>query len=115
MDSPCIKQTVCKVLNIFQHGKYLVAYVLNNQMRPNHESLVRAYTQKLEDFLLALDVDVDEHFGETEAPTVNSLISCVCEKIYACLKKDNACATSTKKITLIETISLLKRGDLKYI
>ena len=28
MDSPCIKQTVCKVLNIFQHGKYLVAYVL---------------------------------------------------------------------------------------
>ena len=28
MDSPCIKQTVCKVLNIFQHGKYLEAYVL---------------------------------------------------------------------------------------
>ena len=28
MDSPCIKQTVCKVLKIFQHGKYLVAYVL---------------------------------------------------------------------------------------
>ena len=24
----CIKQTVCKVLKIFQHGKYLVAYVL---------------------------------------------------------------------------------------
>ena len=29
MDSPCIKQTECKVLKIFQHGKYLVAYVLN--------------------------------------------------------------------------------------
>ena len=28
MDSPYIKQTVCKVLKIFQHGKYLVAYVL---------------------------------------------------------------------------------------
>ena len=28
MDSPCKKQTVCKVLNRFQHGKYLVAYVL---------------------------------------------------------------------------------------
>ena len=28
MDSTCIEQTVCKVLNIFQHGKYLVAYVL---------------------------------------------------------------------------------------
>ena len=28
MYSPCIKQTVCKVLKIFQHGKYLVAYVL---------------------------------------------------------------------------------------
>ena len=28
MDSPCIKQTVCKVLKIIQHGKYLVAYVL---------------------------------------------------------------------------------------
>ena len=24
-----MKQTVCKVLNIFQHGKYLVAYVVN--------------------------------------------------------------------------------------
>ena len=33
MDSPCIKQTVCKVLKIFQHGKYLVAYMyaLNGQ------------------------------------------------------------------------------------
>ena len=31
MDSPCIKQTVCKVLKIFQYGKYLVAYVLNAQ------------------------------------------------------------------------------------
>ena len=30
MDSPCIKQTVCKVLKIFQCGKYLVAYVLND-------------------------------------------------------------------------------------
>ena len=28
MDNPYIKQTVCKVLNIFQYGKYLVAYVL---------------------------------------------------------------------------------------
>ena len=28
MDSPCIKQTVCKVLKIFQHGNYLVAHVL---------------------------------------------------------------------------------------
>ena len=28
MDSPCIKQNVCKVLKIFQLGKYLVAYVL---------------------------------------------------------------------------------------
>ena len=28
MDSPSIKQTVCKVLSRFQHGKYLVAYVL---------------------------------------------------------------------------------------
>ena len=28
MDSPCIKQTVCKVLKIFQYGEYLVAYVL---------------------------------------------------------------------------------------
>ena len=30
MDSPCIKQTVCKVLKIFQYGKYLVAYVSSN-------------------------------------------------------------------------------------
>ena len=29
MDSPGIKQTVCKVFKIFQCGKYLVAYVLN--------------------------------------------------------------------------------------
>ena len=32
MDSPYIKQTVCKVLNIFQHGKYLVAYVLKDKL-----------------------------------------------------------------------------------
>ena len=31
MDSPCIKQTVCEVLKIFQHGKYLVANVLKLQ------------------------------------------------------------------------------------
>ena len=31
MDSPCIKQTVCKVLKILQYGKYLVAYVLKGQ------------------------------------------------------------------------------------
>ena len=30
MDSPRRKQTVCKVLNRFQHGKYLVAYVLKD-------------------------------------------------------------------------------------
>ena len=29
MDSTCIKQTICKVLNIFQHGNTLVAYFLN--------------------------------------------------------------------------------------
>ena len=32
MDSPCIKQTVCKVLKIFQYGKYLVAYVLKEEL-----------------------------------------------------------------------------------
>ena len=31
MDSPCIKQTVCKVLKIFQCGKYLEAYVLKTE------------------------------------------------------------------------------------
>ena len=33
MDSPCIKQTVCKVLKIFQCGKYLVAYVLKTEFK----------------------------------------------------------------------------------
>ena len=32
MDSPCIKQTVCKVLKIFQHEKYLVAFVLKEAL-----------------------------------------------------------------------------------
>ena len=42
MDSPCIKQTVCKVLKIFQYGKYLVAYVLNfmRKIRRQHEHLM---------------------------------------------------------------------------
>ena len=31
MDSPYLKQTVCKVLKIFQYGKYLVAYVLKGK------------------------------------------------------------------------------------
>ena len=33
MDSPCIKQTVCKVLKIFQYGKYLVAYVFSDEIQ----------------------------------------------------------------------------------
>ena len=33
MDSLCNKQTVCKVLNIFQYGKYLVAYVLKHELK----------------------------------------------------------------------------------
>ena len=33
MDSPCIKQTVCKVLKIFQYGKHLVANVLKEQFK----------------------------------------------------------------------------------
>ena len=36
MDSPCIKQTVCKVLKIFQYGKYLVAYVLKPKFTFRH-------------------------------------------------------------------------------
>ena len=36
MDSPCIKQTVCKVLNRFQHEKYLVAYVLKLIVTPKY-------------------------------------------------------------------------------
>ena len=35
VDSPCIKQTVCKVLKIFHHGKYLVAYVLKSSSEPD--------------------------------------------------------------------------------
>ena len=34
-----MKQTVCKVLNIFQHGKYLVAYVLNMNFALTHFNL----------------------------------------------------------------------------
>ena len=41
MDSPCIKQTVCKVLKIFQHGKYLVAYVLKNAQSGKHVAKVK--------------------------------------------------------------------------
>ena len=40
MDSPCIKQTVCKVLKIFQYGKYLVAYVLNMQKSHQNDVVV---------------------------------------------------------------------------
>ena len=35
MDSPCIEQTVCKVLKIFQYRKYLVAYVLKIKCEQN--------------------------------------------------------------------------------
>ena len=42
MDSPCIKQTVCKVLKIFQYGKYLVAYVLKYH-NAEQQRLMRAF------------------------------------------------------------------------
>ena len=38
MDSPCIKQTVCKLLKIFQYGKYLVAYVLKHFSRQEKQT-----------------------------------------------------------------------------
>ena len=41
MDSPCIKQTVCKVLKIFQCGKYLVAYVLKTDIKSDCKHLYR--------------------------------------------------------------------------
>ena len=31
MDSPCIKQTVCKVLNKYQHRKYFLVYHLSRK------------------------------------------------------------------------------------
>ena len=43
MDSPCIKQTVCKVFKIFQCGKYLVAYVLKyrpDSGQPKHLAFI---------------------------------------------------------------------------
>ena len=43
MDSSCIKQTVCKVLNIFQHGKYLVAYVLNAGQKYEHSAILSTF------------------------------------------------------------------------
>ena len=47
MDSPCIKQTVCKVLKIFQYGKYLVAYVLNITFSVNESSLMSIFDSVL--------------------------------------------------------------------
>ena len=49
MDSPCIKQTVCKVLNIFQHGEYLVAYVLNISIEANSVDEIRLLLQEQSD------------------------------------------------------------------
>ena len=57
MDSPCIKQTVCKVLKIFQYGKYLVAYVLNgdqtngtSQQYSDNSVLINMITQMNKEF-----------------------------------------------------------------
>ena len=40
------KKTACKVLNRFQHGKYLVAYVLKNlsKLTPSKWALVMMFT-----------------------------------------------------------------------
>ena len=56
MDSPCIKQTVCKVLKIFQCGKYLVAYVLKGfqRLNPTKDSRAPVTLQMLKGFPLAL-------------------------------------------------------------
>ena len=53
MDSPCIKQTVCKVLKIFQYGKYLVAYVLKYYLNKLFELF--AYWVILHSFLSSPD------------------------------------------------------------
>ena len=64
MDSPCIKQTVCKVLNIFQHEKYLVAYVLKwykrlirkHKFEDQLEILLSVFNQLLHEFVNFVDV-----------------------------------------------------------
>ena len=62
MDSPCIKQTVCKVLKIFQYGKYLVAYVLKSEWSWGHRLKFHKnvfFILKI-DFALASSADPDE-------------------------------------------------------
>ena len=61
MDSPCIKQTVCKVLKIFQYGKYLVAYVLNILNNPAQIGNInilyfKRYWVKISDVLLSFTI-----------------------------------------------------------
>ena len=49
MDSPCIKQTVCKVLKILQHGKYLVAYVLKNLLFSSLPAKIKKNQSKMKE------------------------------------------------------------------
>ena len=74
MDSPCIKQAVCKVFRKFQHGKYLVAYVLNNvyfdtmvsQIYPSELQLNKANTSDTEAAFLDLHFSIsNDSFSST--------------------------------------------------
>ena len=54
MDSQCIKQTVCKVLKIFQYGKYLVVYVLKYGSNSDQQKMEKK--NKLNRDIVSLEV-----------------------------------------------------------
>ena len=60
MDSPCIKQTVCRVLKIFQYGKYLVAYVLKTAAY--HRGLIFTIENRKYHYIRAVAWDF-QHYG----------------------------------------------------
>ena len=60
MDSPSIKQTVCKVLKIFQYGKYLVAYVLKDESALESMAASRCHVKSLK---ISQHMRVWQHLG----------------------------------------------------
>ena len=92
MDSPCIKQTVCKVLKIFQYGKYLVAYVLKG-VETSHQNY-QAYQHDILEIKKQVGVKFPKQ--NINASTIHVSVNST-SIMYTCYSAVNKTKTSTHK------------------
>ena len=111
MDSQCVRQTVCKVLNKFQHGKYLVAYVLKGGKAQDIHGLAAEHLKHAVDLIamsLANLMDFILHTGHIPLMLLEGLLTHVPKK-----DKDHTLPTNYRGITVLSILGKVLEKVLK--